>query len=203
MPCLSLCPAVSYISNLKFQGQIKAKVKGQTGSPSKSSKKWSNQTKKIVTNVIFQHQHIHRAMTTSIVWTLVVYYAIDIVSDDYDVTHAEDALSRVAWIANRSYRARPEFVFINIFIANPPPHSHQLPSDSNRLGYLTLYLLEAAFNKESFSLLQTVLPSSCDLNNSHWREAMSKLLHLWWNYLRVPVKESQVILKNYYHTNCG
>ena len=109
---------------------------------------------------------------------IVVSYAIDIVSDDYDVTHSEDALSRVAWIANRSYRARPEFVFINIFIANPPPHSHQLPSDSNRLGYLTLYLLEAAFNKESFSLLQTVLPSSCDLNNSLWREAMSKLLHL-------------------------
>ena len=49
-----------------------------------------------MTNVIFQHQHIYRAMTTSIVWTLVVSYAIDIVSDDYDVTHAEDALSRVA-----------------------------------------------------------------------------------------------------------
>ena len=178
MPCLSLCPAVSYISNLNSKVKLRSNLKVKPDHHQNHPKKEAIRQRKIVTNVIFQHQHIHRAMTTSIVWTLVVYYAIDIVSDDYDVTHAEDALSRVAWIANRSYRARPEFVFINIFIANPPPHSHQLPSDSNRLGYLTLYLLEAAFNKESFSLLQTVLPSSCDLNNSLWREAMSKLLHL-------------------------
>ena len=173
-----LMPSSFLYFQLKFQGQIKAKFKGQTWSPSKPSKNEAIRQRKIVTNVIFQHQHISRVITPSIVRTLVVSYTIDIVSDDYDVTHSEDALSRVAWIANRSYRARPEFIFINIFIANPPPHSHQLPSDSNRLGYLTLYLLEAAFNKESFSLLQTVLPSSCDLNNSHWREAMSKLLHL-------------------------
>ena len=178
MPCLSLCPAVSYISNLNSKVKLRSNLKVKPDHHQNHPKNEAIRQRKIVTNVIFQHQHIHRAMTTSIVWTLVVSYAIDIVSDDYDVTHAEDALSRVAWIANRSYRARPEFVFINIFIANPPPHSHQLPSDSNRLGYLTLYLLEAAFNKESFSLLQTVLPSSCDLNNSLWREAMSKLLHL-------------------------
>ena len=168
---------------LKFQGQIRVKFKGQTWSPSKPSKKRKQSDKeKLWQNVISQHQHISRVITPSIVRTLVVSYTIDIVSDDYDVTHSEDALSRVAWIANRSYRARPEFVFINIFIANPPPHSHQLPSDSNRLGYLTLYLLEELINKESFSLLQTVLPSSCDLNNSLWREAVS------YTHLTLPTK---------------
>ena len=146
---------------------------------------WSNASIWSAKKVLFRDfiQNISQALSKCLsqwikVDKCVVSYTIDIVSDDYDVTHSGDASSRVAWIANRSYRARPEFVFINIFIANPPPHSHQLPSDSNRLGYLTLYLLEAAFNKESFSLLQTVLPSSCDLNNSLWREAMSKLLHL-------------------------
>ena len=41
-----LVPSNFLYFQLKFQGQTKVKFKGQTWSPSKPSKKWSNQTKK-------------------------------------------------------------------------------------------------------------------------------------------------------------
>ena len=41
-----LVPSSFLYFQLKFQGQTKVKFKGQTWSPSKPSKKWSNQTKK-------------------------------------------------------------------------------------------------------------------------------------------------------------